>query len=910
MRGSVLDNGGEALPQASVRLLAARDSSLVKAVVTADNGRFRLDGVGQGSYIVEASYVGFNTDTRNINVGSTDVRLKPFRLSESSIALGEAVVVGQRTPIKVAQDTVEFDAQAYHTQPTAVVEDLLKRLPGVEVSNDGKITANGKDVTKILVDGKEFFSDDPTVASRNLPVDMVDKLQVVDRKSDLARMTGVDDGEEETVINLTVKKDRKNGWFGNAEVGYGTDNRYKATANVNRFWNGNQITFLAGANNVNDPGFADGASGRFRRFGGVDGIKTSQAAGINFNVGNEEIFRIGGNVMYSHNDQHTITGSDRTYLFADSTSTVRGLRDARDKSHNFRVDLRMEWKPDSFNTLEFRPNISLNWSDSRSVDSTRTYAGDISNILVNRSINNSYDHGHSFEFSGRLIYNLNSRRRRGRSFSTFVNYRFSNLREYSDTWSRNYFYLADSADVYRQDAENHTWSNNIMARVTWTEPLGDVANGHFIQLAYRFNYRWNNADKMVYDYPVEYPDGFLGDPVFGPEGIFSSELSNSFRNNFMSQDIRLGYRRVTRKANFNIGISLVPSMSKSLNLINSDKTIPLRRVLNVAPFLRYRYRFSKTRNLSADYRGRSSQPTMTQLQPVADVSDPLRVVVGNPALKPSFTHHASIRYHDFNGNAARSMMLMLDAQYTQNSIISRTDFDRETGGQVTTYENVNGIWNARLMNMLSFPLRNRTFSITNHIFANYSSTVGYNNGMHNRSGSFRISESFGIAWRPKELEIELRPRYSFQNVHNTIQKSANRNVHTYGGSFYVNYSLSFGLGISSDLNYSATSGYSDGYDTKVWKWDATLSYDFLRDRQATVSLKAYDILGQQSNVRRSVTANYINDERFNSLGRYVMLTLAYRFNTFGKGNEPQLRSEGRWGRRGPMGPPPGAPRHR
>ena len=256
-----------------------------------------------------------------------------------------------------------------------MVEDLLKRLPGVEVSSEGKITANGKEVTKILVDGKEFFSDDPTVASRNLPVNMVEKLQVVDRKSDLARMTGVDDGEDETVINLTVKKDMKNGWFGNVEAGYGTDDRYRGSFTVNRFWNGNQITFLGAANNINEPGFADGASGRFRRFGGSQGITDSQAFGINFNVGKEEIFRIGGDVMYSHSDRDTRTSSDRQYLFTDSTSTTNSSKYSCDKGHNIRADLRMIWKPDSFNTLEFRPNVSLNYNDSRSNESSDTYAG-------------------------------------------------------------------------------------------------------------------------------------------------------------------------------------------------------------------------------------------------------------------------------------------------------------------------------------------------------------------------------------------------------------------------------------------------------------------------------------------------------------------------------------------------------
>ncbi|MDE6134487.1 MAG: TonB-dependent receptor, partial [Muribaculaceae bacterium] len=277
LRGSVIDAGTrEALMQASVRVLAQRDSALVKGAVTDDNGRFSVAGLKAGKYIVEVSYVGFNSAYRNISLGDSDMRLKPFELSESSLMLAEATVVGIRTPVKVMEDTVEFSAESYKTQPNAVVEDLLKRLPGVEVGSDGSITANGKTVSKILVDGKEFFSDDPTVASRNLPVDMVEKLQVVDRKSDLARITGVDDGEEETVINLTVKKDRKNGWFGNAEAGYGTDGRYRGAFTVNRFWNGNQITLLGAANNINEPGFADGAS-RFQRFGGMNGITNSQS---------------------------------------------------------------------------------------------------------------------------------------------------------------------------------------------------------------------------------------------------------------------------------------------------------------------------------------------------------------------------------------------------------------------------------------------------------------------------------------------------------------------------------------------------------------------------------------------------------------------------------------------------------
>ncbi|MCM1068084.1 MAG: outer membrane beta-barrel protein, partial [Muribaculaceae bacterium] len=899
--GKVCEAGtGEALMQASVRVLAQKDSSLVKGAVTNDKGRFRIEGLKSGKYIVEASYVGFTTQTRDVSVGSEDVRLKPFELSESSIMLNEAVVRGIRTPIKVMEDTVEYSAESYKTQPNAVVEDLLKRLPGVEVGSDGKITANGKEVTKILVDGKEFFSDDPTVASRNLPVNMVEKLQVVDRKSDLARLTGVDDGEDETVINLTVKKDMKNGWFGNAEVGYGTDNRYRANFNVNRFWNGNQITFLGGANNVNEPGFADGASGRFRRFGGDNGITSSQAFGINFNVGKEEIFRVGGDVMYSHTDRDTRTSSDRQYLFTDSTSTTRSGKVSRDKGHNLRADFRMIWKPDSFNTLEFRPNISLNYNKSNSTDSSLTTAGGRAPHDVTKSYNSDTSHGNSFELGGRLIYNHNFRQRRGRSFSVMLNYRMSNVREYSDSYSLNRFLSLDSIDEYDEQAENHTWANNVSARLSWTEPLGNASKGNFLTFSYQISYRWNNADKITYDRVPVYQDGDAEGFPTGYELWFNPDLSNRFRNDYMSQDIRVGYQHVSKNSNLNAGISLVPQMSQSRDLINSERDIPRRNVLNFAPFLRYRYRLSKSRSLNLHYMGRSSQPTMAQLQPVADMSDPLRIVIGNPDLKPTFSHNVMLRFQDFNQKAQRSIMAMVDAQYQQNSIISQTTFDPTTGGQTTTYRNVNGVWNIRGMNMVSFPFRNKAFTFNNHIFLNYASTVGFNNAERNRSGSFSLRESPGIAWRPDNLELELRPTYSLQTTTNSVQKGANRTVHTYGGSFYGTYTTPIGIVLSTDLNYSATSGYSAGYDTRTWLWNASLSYEFLRGRNAAVSLKAYDLLGQKSNVLRSVTANYIDDTRYNSLTRYVMVSISYRFNTFGKGNEPVDRNERRF-----PGPPPG-----
>lgn len=918
VKGTVKDNEGELLPQATMRLLSAKDSSFVKGVMTNANGAFTFKDVKSGKYIVEASYIGLQSAFSDITVEKSNVTVPDMKLTESTIKLNEVVVTGVKTPIKVMEDTVEFNADSYKTQPNAVVEDLLKRLPGVEVDSEGKITANGKTVSKILVDGKEFFSDDPKVASKNLPVNMVDKLQVVDRKSDLARLTGVDDGEDETVINLTVKPGMKNGYFGNIEGGYGTDKRYLGSFNVNKFWNGNQVTLLGNFNNVNQLGFTDSNGNRFRRFGGNNGITTSQAFGLNFNLGKSEKLRFGGDVMYSHSDRDSRSSLDREWLFADSTSYQQTRKVARDRGHNVRGDFRVEWKPDSFNTLDFRPNFSWNYNRSLSLDSTLNMAGDPQRTHVSRSLNDMNSDGKSFEFGARLIFNHSFRSRRGRSFSVMLNYRHSNVRENEYSYALNRFFLLnDSIDLYDQYTNNHTWSDQVQARLSWTEPLGNPAKGNFLTFAYNVNYRWNNADKLVYDHPlIEDPDAPAGTipGVDHTQQILNEDLSNRFRNDYFNQDIRVGYKHVSKTHNVDVGVSLVPSMSKSIDLINSDKNIPERWVWNYAPFLRYRLKMGKQRSLMANYMGRSSQPSMSQLQPVPDMSDPMNIKVGNPQLDPSFTHRVMLRFQDFNLNQQRSIMLMANVSMTQNSIVSKTISDKTTGARTTTYENVSGIWSGHLMAMMSQPLRNKAWSVNANTFLMYNRNVGFNNGERNVSTSFNWNISPSIAFRPDNLELELRPRYGLQSTHNSLSTLSNRGdnantklVHNYGGTFSGYYRTPIGLILNTDLTYTATQGYSQGYDKKEWMWNASISYELLRDRSLTISARAYDLLNQVTNVSRSVTGNYIDDSMYNNLGRYFMFTVSYRFNTFGKGNEP---STGRrfgppGGPGGHGGPPPG-----
>lgn len=947
------------LASATVKLMTAdKQGHRVAGVTTDSHGVFNIKDVKPGRYIVQFSYLGYDTATRRVLIGADgrDVNLGMVKMSMTGAMLDEVVVSGVKTPITVKEDTIEFNADTYKTQANAVVEDLLKRLPGVEVGSDGKITANGKSVTKILIDGKEFFSDDPTVASKNIPANMVNKLQVIDRKSDLARLTGVDDGEDETVINLTVKKGVNNGWFGTVNAGYGTHSRYEGSVMANYFNNGNQYTLMGGANNTSDLGFSDGGAMRFRRFGGEDdGVTKSQHLGFNFNIGSNngtdetETFRAGGDVLYSRIDRDTRTATARQYLFAESNSYYNSNSTSRDKGHNLRGDFRLKWHPDSANTLEFRPNFSFNFSESSRIDSSMTLAANANLTPVNSSLNKYYNDGKSYEFGGQLVFNHKFLSHPGRSFSAQARYNFSKINEDGNSYSRYVYLLKNDLDeTLAQIFENHRRTNGVRGRLTWTEPLGDVKNARFLTLAYRGNYRYSRANKMVYDlgldtttvHPMPGIEGMMGnlyfDPAFrsyiantygrsmlsdgmilssiidselgeGMTSIFNDDLSNQFRNTYFNQAIEVGFRQVRKAYNLNVGFSVNSAMSKSEDLINSARNIDARWVWTVAPFARMNYRFSKTRNLSLNYRMRSSQPSLTQLQPVADKSNPLNIVLGNPNLKPTFAHRFHLRYGDFSPQSQRSIMGMIIANFEQNSIVSRITHDALTGARSTTYANVNGVWSAMAMGMTGVPFtRSKVMFFTTQFFTRYSQTKGFNNDLYNRSGTWQINIAPGIAYRNGMVDVELRPRYTFLTTHNSLATLATRNVHTYGGRFDATLTLPMALVLSTDLSFNATSGYSGGFDNREWLWNASLGYQFLADKTASVQVSVFDILNQEKNVRRNVTAGYIDDLSFNNLGRYGMVTFTYRFSTFKKGQQPRDRNhEGRFGP-GAM-PPSGHP---
>ena len=905
--GSVVEQGTP-IEQATVRLLNVKDSAMVRGVVSARNGSFTLKNVKKGSYLLHITFIGYDPLYQPLQITGkkNPVNVGKLELSDGAIELGEAVVIGKAPEVTVRNDTVEYNADSYKVTEGSVLEDLLKKMPGVEVDSEGKITVNGKEVKKVMVDGKEFFSDDPKVASKNLPAKMIDKLQVLDKKSDMAQMTGFDDGEEETVINLTVKPGMKQGWFGNAYGGYGSKDRYEGNAMVNRFVNNDQITFMGGANNTNNMGFSDlastmfsgmgGGGGRRGGFGAGSGITSSGNAGLNFSKEfKPDKLTLGGNTRYSHSDNDARSKSDRQNILpGDSSSYDNSEAMSRTKSDNFGVDFRLEWKPDTMTQLIFRPSFSFSHSMNDNFSDATTLDNERDTVNTNKSSNYSESNGYNLNASIDFSRKLNNK---GRVFSATLS--GGNSDSYSDGMNRSdivYFNQTDALknSIIDQRSRYDNKGFNYRAYVSWVEPIG---HNNFIQATYSISQRKQEALKNVYNQDAD-----------GIYNVLDSAYSQSYRNNFISQRASLSFKSQRAKFNYTIGLNLDPSYSSSENFVG-DTTLSkiTRKVVNLSPMAQFNYMFDKRTNLRIMYNGRTSQPSMTQLQPVADISDPTNITIGNPDLNPRYTNNVFIRFQQFTPEKQRAFMIMANGSYIINDIVSYTSYNQETGVKTTTYKNVNGNYSGNVRMMLNTPLKNKKFSINSMTMASFANSNGYINEEKNTNRNLILSERGGIDFRSSYLDLGVNGNIRYNATSNSLQKENNQNTFNYGAGGYTTIYLPLNFKIESDVNWSTNSGYGDGFKQNEVLWNASASKSFLKNNQGTLRFKIYDILQQRSNISRSITASYIQDSEYNTLGSYFMVHFIYRFSIFkGGASASDVKTPGRSGRgRGPMGPPPG-----
>lgn len=876
--GKVIDGESrEAIPQANVRILQQKDSLYLNGVATDMNGRFSAS-VANGNYIVQITYVGYGNYFKNVVVNSSNsrVNLGAIELKQDGVMLRDAVVTAKAVEIQIKGDTIEYNADSYKVTESAVVEDLLKKMPGVEIDSDGKITVNGREVKKIMVDGEEFFSTDPKVASKNLPAKMVDKLQVLDRRSDMSMMTGFDDNDEETVINLTVRPGMKEGLFGNTFAGYGSQGRYEANAMINYMKNKDQYTFLGGVNNTNNAGFSDlassmfgsqgGGGGRGRGFfGGQSGITTSGNAGLNFSKQFAKNLKLGGNIRYGITDNHT-EAKTRTQNILSSGNTIENEENTSNNlSRNFNLDFRLEWEPDTLTRIIFSPQASV-YNNRRDETSAFGTVAEVAGDTINHGDSKYNSAGNGKDLSARLDVSRTIGKP-GRVLSLQLRGGMSDSENNGDNLSNTFYNGARPDDIIDQRFSNTSNSKNWRGYLSYVEPLG---NNNFLQLAYQFRQNLSESDKDT-----------RGKDAAGNYTVLDERYSKRLENNFTNQEIELNFRSTREKYDYTLGVSMQPATSKSKTYIG-DRLIDdfSRSVVNYSPTAQFNYRWTRQHNLRLHYSGNTGQPSVTQLSPVTDVSNPLSITYGNPDLKPSFEHRLRVRYQNFNAETMRSMAFMVNASYLNNDIVSSTFIDSETGRRETTFENVNGNWNTMGRFMVNMPLKNIKFSVFSMSFAGYTHANGFSNRETNLSRRVNMGEVLGVNYRSDLFDLGIRGNINYNKVSNSLDKQRNQEFVNYGGNANTTIYLPWDMSIESDVNYRTNSGYADGFSQNEWLWNASIQKQLFKQKNGTIRLKIYDILQQRSNISRSVTANYIRDTTTNTLTSYFMVHFVYRFNIF------------------------------
>lgn len=933
----------EPAAQATVQLLSLPDSAYAAGIASNNQGWFTLPKVKAGKYLLKVSYIGFLTKyvPLHLYANMTEKRVGTIALESDAVMLKEAVITAEAPQVTVKEDTLEYNSSAYGTPEGAMLEELVKKLPGAEIDDEGNVKINGKEVKKIMVDGKEFFGGDVKTGLKNLPVNMIDKLKTYDKKSDLARVTGIDDGEEETVLDLKVKKGMNQGWFGNASAAVGTEDRYGSNLMLNRFVDNSQFSLIGSANNVNDQGFSGGGGPRFRN---SNGLTATKMLGVNFASQSEKL-ELGGSARYNFSDRDALSTNYSERFLQNGNSYSNSNSKNRSKNTNFKADFRLEWKPDTLTNIIFRPNFSYGKSDSYSKSESGTFKSDpfnlvsnpndfldksiwnttddpLDDIRVNASNSESSTESNSLSANASLQVNrrLNNQGRNITFRGTF-SYGDNDSEQFSESLTRYFDTAAGKSDDERkQYITSPTQNYDYTAELTYNEP---VAKATFLQFRYKFQYKYSESDRSTYsllpdadkgqDWIWNYGDGL-------PEGYESNKdmsLSKYAQYKYYNHDINAGLNIIREKYRLNFGVSLQPQNTTLTYRKDDVDTIVKRKVFNFAPNIDFRYRFSKVSQLRFTYRGRASQPSMENLLDIEDNSNPLNVRRGNPGLKPSFSHSMRLFYNTYNGDKQRGMMAHAFLNMTQNSITNSTTYNQTTGGVTVKPENINGNWNAMGMFGFNTALKDKRFTINSFSLVNYTNAVAYlyNESTQvndkNTSTTLTLGENLNGTFRNDWFEFTINGSINYNFERNELRPENNQEPYTFGYGASTNISLPWSMTLSTNITNNARRGYRDASMNKnELIWNAQIAQNFLKGNAATISLEIYDILRQQSNISRSLTADMRSVSEYNGINSYCMLRFSYRLNVFGnKGARGNMRQGGfdGGGHRGPRGPHGGGP---
>ena len=876
--GRVIDQETqEPVPYATVRLMSLPDSVLVAGIATDNNGYFKISIIRSKvqSLLLNVTFVGYSPWNKEVYFSKkTSLDIGTVSLSSDGFLLGETVIVGKAPMAVTEQDTTVFNASAYRTPEGSMLEELVKQLPGGEIDADGKLMIHGKEVKKILVDGKEFFSDDPKVALKNLPVEMVEKLKAYERKSDLERLTGVDDGEEEMILDLSVKKGMKTGWMNNFMAGAGTKERYEIANTLNRFRDDSQLTVIGNLNNTNNQGFSElqqesaSASGNAR---GQTGLTKSRSLGMNMSHDWQHV-KFRSNIQYSGKDHVENSRTHTDNILKQNNSVTESTGNNYSQNNNVVANVSLEWKIDSLTTLIFRPQYRYTSNDRSGSGHQRGLEND---VLLNErnSSNENYNSRHNLTMMLQLSRKLS---RKGRNIALKFDYGLNSSDVKRQNFSTTHYFKNGRKKVVNQKINTGEDGSNYRLQLVYSEPLPWM---HFLQFRYSYQNRTTNSDRFVYNWDNETED-FVAD--------YDSLSSNCFENQYSTHLFNLGVRTNRKKYSYNVGIDLEPQKSVSQSFLENKVRYEIEKnVFNFSPTVNFRYKHSKRTQLQIIYRGRSRQPRITDLQPVADASNPLNIRMGNPNLKPSYTNTFTLNYRTYNVKHQRNMVLALQAENVLNNVTNMVTYDDETGGRITKPVNQNGNWNISGSFSLNTPVFSKNLLLCNYSFIRFRNQNGFTNlskeaPIKSTVKHLTMRERLQLTYRTTLCEVTARGELVCNNSHNNVRDTRTETYdYRIGGD--IQFYLPWEFELFTEATYFIRSGY--GYESNSREniiWNCQLSKSFLKRKQLLLRLKVYDVLRQENSLVRTVTATAIRDADYNSLGSYAMLHVIWRLNRMGK----------------------------
>jgi hypothetical protein len=909
VKGILIDSlNKQSLKDASIVVLAASDSSLEVFTLAKADGSFIINNAPFGEMLVQVKFQGYEPFSKKITFSAknSQVDLGKIYLKQAANDLGNVTVT--QSPVQMKKDTVEFTASAFKTKPNAVAEDLLKKIPGIQVDKDGGIKAQGETVQRVLVDGKRFFGDDPKMATRNLPPDIIDKIQVFDAASDQSAFTGFDDGNRVKTINITTRKDKRKGYFGRAALGAGAnsdDALYDNNINISKFNGDQQITFTGQANNVNKQNFSvqdmlgslggggfggaggggggrggggatmgGGGGGGLLGTGGGGGIVKTLAAGLNYkdNWGTKTQF----SGSYFYNDQTTnrdqnsltenlVTGSTDSSIFS------KQVQSSVTNNKNHRINFNIETNFDTSNTLIIRPNISFQNTHSETFQTTSSTRGKITSLNSSR-VNSGRDNQ---GINGSLEATFRHRfAKKGRTYSIGLNSSYNTNDGSGSNWSQNQYNLPSRSytDTLDQIYTTNRDGKNNSATLSYTEPIGKNKQ---LEFNYNISSNINNSGRATLGYNKATSNYDIAVP----------NLSNIFENTFNANRFTLNYRIQNAKYNFSIGSGLQVGDLVSKNI--STNVNLKQHFVNLFPSANFRYDFTKSKNMRFFYNGRTSQPSADQLQPVIDNSNPLLIRTGNPNLKQQFSHSFRLLYNSFDMFSQKIVFATLSGSFIENDIQNSTTI---SGGGVQTIKPVNlsGTYNINGFFNYGFPIKKPKSNL--NLMANVSrnQTQTLVNSVSNFTRNTNLGGTISWTTNIKEgFDMNFSSNSNLTMARYTLQPQQNGDFFSQTVSTEATIYSKSGWVLSTDFDYIYNAGRSEGFNTSIPLWNASLSKQMLKNKAGELKFYVFDLLNQNISISRNVTSNYIQDLQTRVLKRYFMISFTYNLRKFGATQGPQ-----------------------